>query len=116
MDDTETQVLEDPESWDYERTEKRPGVKGARAVVSVAFTSEDLQQVGEAAQRLGQRTSQFIRDAALEKAFGQKKLATLSSFSGSLGTAIFTSSHMPTTLVSGVPGPNPFPDGSLASA
>ena len=60
--------LQDPANWDFERAEKRPGVKKTRAVVSVAFSQEDYDDVLDAAERRGMRTSEFIRSAALDRA------------------------------------------------
>jgi hypothetical protein len=79
---------EQNEPWDYERAERRPAVKGARAVVSVAFPREDFERVSQAAKRRALRTSEFIREAALEKAVGQP--AALTSYTVSLGAAIFS--------------------------
>jgi hypothetical protein len=60
--------LQDPQQWEFERAEKRRGVKRSRAVVSVAFSREDYERVVDAAQRHRIRTSEFIRNAALEHA------------------------------------------------
>ncbi len=38
------------------------------AVVSVRFTASEFQDVGEVAERLGIFVTQFIREAALERA------------------------------------------------
>lgn len=60
--------LQDPQQWDFERAEKRRGVKRSRAIVSVAFSRHDYERVVEAAERRGMKTSEFIRSAALEHA------------------------------------------------
>ena len=57
--------LQNPEEWDFENAEKRPGVKNLRAIVSVAFTRHDLDVVALMAERTGMKTSEFIRTAAL---------------------------------------------------
>jgi hypothetical protein len=99
MDDRE---LQNPESWNFGPSERRPGVKNARAVVSVAFARDDFERVAETARRAGKRTSEFIRQAALEKA-SRHGLASPShlSISSSLGAAFFTRTYLPETRVSG---------------
>ena len=99
MNDKELAGLEDPENWDYEHAERRPGRKQARAVVSVAFAREDFERVSEGAQRLGQRTSEFIRVAALRRADSLTSRATLLSSSGSYGLVLFADKPAPTTRV-----------------
>jgi hypothetical protein len=99
MDD---RVLENPESWDFPRAERRPGLKGTRAIVSVAFARDDFQRVADAAKEGGQRTSEFIRQAALEKALRQGFSAPRHlTFSSSLGAVFFTRTFRPETRVSG---------------
>jgi len=56
----------DPGEWD-EEVERRPGSK-ASAVFSVRFTREEIADVRQAASRAGERTSEFIRVAALTRA------------------------------------------------
>lgn len=63
--------LENSESWDYERPEVRKPIKASRVVVSVAFQREDFARVSGYAEQLGKKVSEFIREAALEKATGQ---------------------------------------------
>src|SRR5438093_11997794 len=60
--------LESSEYWDDASAERHPPVKGGRAIVSVALAREDFQRVAAAAERAGKKTSEFIREAALEKA------------------------------------------------
>ncbi len=60
--------LENPESWDYDNLQTKEPVKSPRVVVSVAFPREDFITVSQCAERLGKKTSEFIREAALEKA------------------------------------------------
>ena len=60
--------LRNPDNWDFDQAVVRRGIKNARAVVSVAFNREDFHRVTEAAQRSGVKTSEFIREASLDKA------------------------------------------------
>ena len=60
--------LQNPENWDIDQAIVRPGAQKARAVVSVAFSREDFELVTYAAQQLDEKTAEFIRGAALEKA------------------------------------------------
>jgi len=60
--------LRNPETWDVASGVVRPGMKTARAVVSVAFSREGFNRVANAAVSSGVKTSEFIREAALEKA------------------------------------------------
>ncbi len=59
--------LERDDQWEFEAAEKRPGVSKARAVVSVAFARDDFELVSECAEKQGKKTSEFIREAALDK-------------------------------------------------
>ena len=81
--------LDREDAWDFEGAKNRPGVKGARAVVSVAFARDDLQLVSEEAERCGMRVSEFIRTAAVKEAHGQRNRTTVFSTSGSLGFTSF---------------------------
>ena len=58
--------LENPEGWDYDHLEVRGPVKSPRVVVSVSFPSEGFAAVSQYAERLGKKTSEFIREAALQ--------------------------------------------------
>ena len=44
---------------------KHPAVRSPRAIVSVAFSKEEFEQVSDAADREGAPLSQFIRESAL---------------------------------------------------
>jgi hypothetical protein len=79
MDDKEREELHNPESWDWERAESRPGRKKRRAVVSVAFNREDFDMVAAFAERAGMKLSQFIRSAAIGCAEGKMLLVFLTS-------------------------------------
>lgn len=59
--------LEHESNWDYEQPETHEPVKNARAVVSVSFPREDFERVASAAQQQRMKTSEFIREAALER-------------------------------------------------
>jgi hypothetical protein len=62
--------LEKEESWDYERPEVREPVRASRVVVSVAFRRDDFEPVSRYADRIGKKISEFIREAAIERAGG----------------------------------------------
>lgn len=100
MTDDELRELEDPESWDYESAEKHQGTKSVRVVVSVAFHREDFARVSEGAERVGKKTSEYIREAALEKTVHEDELARVASFSGSLGASVYTREPLTVTRVS----------------
>jgi hypothetical protein len=59
--------LKNPESWDFDHLEVRDPVKSPRVVVSVAFPRESFNTISQYAELLGKKTSEFIREAALEK-------------------------------------------------
>ena len=59
--------LRNPENWDIDNGVVRPGKK-VRTVVSVAFSREEIEVVAKAAQQVREKTSEFIRGAALDKA------------------------------------------------
>lgn len=80
--------LENSDNWDYERPIVREPVKAPRVVVSVAFHRPDFARVSQAAERSGMKTSEFIREAAIEKATGQGG-ATVIYFSGTPGAEYF---------------------------
>ena len=52
-------------AYDLQRTMKHPAVKSPRAIVSVAFSKEEFEQVSDAADQDGVALSKFIRDSAL---------------------------------------------------
>ncbi|MSQ14664.1 MAG: hypothetical protein EXR50_02220 [Dehalococcoidia bacterium] len=81
MKDKEFAELQDPNNWDDERTEVLEPVKNQRSILSVAFTRQDFALVVTAAQELGIRTSEFVREAAIARALRQHELAQLSSYS-----------------------------------
>jgi uncharacterized protein (DUF1778 family) len=72
MNDDEIAELEDESTWNLESAERQSAPRSARrAVVSVGFRSEEFVTVADAARAARQPVSQFIRNAALEKAQGQ---------------------------------------------
>ena len=101
LDDEELKELENPETWDWETAEMRPPVKAGRTVVSVAFAREDFQLVAKFADRVGKRTSVFIREAALDKVKEQTGSATFHLTSGSQGAVIFLENLVPATALWG---------------
>ncbi len=56
--------------------------KSSRAVVSVAFSHDDLDEVSEAARGAGMKTSEFIRESALRRAADRGRGATILGISG----------------------------------
>lgn len=59
--------LQDPEEWDADTRVKRPGVKGRRAVVSVAFSRDDFERIVQASKRMGMKTSEYVRNGVLNQ-------------------------------------------------
>ena len=59
--------LEDESTWDYDKAEVKPPSQSNRVVVSVAFARQDFQKVGEYAESVNMKTSEFIRTATLDK-------------------------------------------------
>ena len=57
----------DRDDWDYEHSQWQEPVRAPRAFFMVPFEGDDYDRVSEAADRLGIKLSQFIRDASLEK-------------------------------------------------
>ncbi len=86
MDEVELKELQDPESWGDEEGEMRPPVKSSRAIVSVAFSRDDFQRVAECAQGHGTKTSEFIRNAVLEKVAKRNAPGAVVSVSGNVRT------------------------------
>jgi len=56
---------DDPGEWE-EKVERRPGQVGS-IVFSVRFSRDEIAEIREAAMRVGERTSGFIRVAALKR-------------------------------------------------
>ena len=68
MQEQEEQVLSNVETWDIDQVVVSPGVQKPRAVVSVSFNRADFERVVHAAHQSAMKTSEFIRNASLEKA------------------------------------------------
>ena len=85
---------ENSENWDYQRPIVKKPVKSSRVVVSVAFPRADFVRVSAYAERLGRKVSEFIREAAVEKATGQSG-ASIVHGSGGTG-ALWYVEQMPT--------------------
>ncbi len=78
--------LEDEQSWDFDAAVAGVPPKVGRVVCSVAFQRREFDLVAAYAERVGKRTSQFIREAAMEKAAGGPGPASFVYASGSPGT------------------------------
>lgn len=59
---------ENAENWDWDSAKAREPVKARRVVLSVAFASPDFQRVASYAARIGKKTSEFVREAAMRAA------------------------------------------------
>ena len=59
--------MQNPENWDFDKAEEKPGRSQGRAIVSVAFSREDFNLVSQHAKMLGLKTSELIRNATLEQ-------------------------------------------------
>jgi hypothetical protein len=80
MSEERDEELEREDTWDYEREEVRGPVRATRVVVSVAFRRDDFEPVSQYAERIGKKISEFIREAAIEKAVGEGgRILTFSS-------------------------------------
>jgi hypothetical protein len=82
----ELEELQNPETWEDIDETVQPTTKPARAVVSVAFARDDFETVVEAAKQRGMKTSEFIRQAALEKTSSHPQRAKILVVSGSVQT------------------------------
>lgn len=109
----EVEELQDPENWDWDAAEARPGVKKARAVVSVAFSRLDFDRLSEHAEVLHVPLSAFIREAALEK-LSDESLNTIGYVDvGVLGSATFANQYLTTNFrLSSISPANQRPDAS----
>lgn len=88
MDEKTEKNLENPENWDYTSLQARQPVKSARIVISVAFPREDFETVSRYAESLGKKVSEFVRQAALDKAKNRGMEIIVSDF-GSTGPLWF---------------------------
>lgn len=101
MGDREFEELQEPGNWDFQRAEKRPGVRKPRAVVSVAFSREDFERVSQYAENVGTKTSEFIREAALARVASQGARGTIVLASGGFQSIIYAQELPAVTTVSG---------------
>ena len=86
--------LQNEETWDYSKAEKRAGVR-KRTVVSVAFSREDFERVAARAEQLGMKISEYIRNAAIQAAENRPHVVTF--ISGSLGGVLQARDFAPST-------------------
>ena len=71
MNDEEIAQLQDEDEWDFESAERQRAPRGRRAIVSVGFKPADFALVTMAAEKRDQPISQFIREAAVDRARGR---------------------------------------------
>ena len=90
----EIEELQDPGNWDWNAAETRPGVRKARAVVSVAFSKSDFDRLSEHAEALQMPLSAFIREAALEKLSNQSRQPVGYVDAGVLESATFANQYL----------------------
>jgi hypothetical protein len=88
--------LERLETWDNNKVEIRKPKKPSRVVFSVAFKRDDFDRVSKYAELCGIRTSEFIREAAIEKTLKQGEFAWFMFDSGSqIASWIIDKNEMP---------------------
>lgn len=93
--------LEKLETWDTNQVETRQPQKSSRVVFSVAFSRDDFNQISKHAELIGKKTSEFIREAVIEKISIQgNQIISVNSY-GSLGTIWTVEQTPPITMVSG---------------
>ena len=68
MSKRDTRLLEETTTWDADRAERHPPARRRRAVVSVPFEPAAFERIAACAERDGKRLTDFVREAALEKA------------------------------------------------
>lgn len=93
--------LENPETWDTNKPVVRKPKKPSRVVFSVAFHLDDFDRISKHAKRLGKRTSEFIREAAIEKSITEGERSVYMLGSGSLGAIWANDQIIPITDVVG---------------
>jgi hypothetical protein len=89
MDEPERLEMQDPASWEFVANEKYERPRKARAVVSVAFSRDDFEDVERYAMRHRMRVSEFIRGAALDRLHAAERASSIGSVSAG-GTADVT--------------------------
>lgn len=85
------QHRDDPEEWE-DKVERRPG-RLASIVFSVRFARREIAEIRAAAARAGERTSEFVRVAALRRARGEASISVEmvpSTGAPSTGTIMFS--------------------------
>jgi hypothetical protein len=92
--------LERLDTWDTDNVEVRQPQKPSRVVFSVAFKRDDFDLILKYAEFCGMKTSEFIREAAIEKALGQGELL-FGSGSQHASWIIGGDKMVPTTTASG---------------
>lgn len=73
----EEKELQNSETWDFGQAVVSPGIRKPRAVVSVAFSRDEFEQVAKAARQKEMKTSEFIRSAALATAKEATRVTSL---------------------------------------
>jgi len=91
--------LERLDTWDVDKAEVKQPVKPSRMVFSVAFKRDDFERISKRASLLGKKTSQFIRDAAIQKTLQQSEPVLFSNVSFSLDASWFADPQ-PDTMAS----------------
>jgi len=94
--------LEKLENWDTNQAEVRQPQKPSRVVFSVAFQRDDFDRVSKYAELSGKKTSEFIREAAIEKTMAKGELL-FKSGSQETSWLIFRNEMAPLTVASGSP-------------
>lgn len=93
--------LERLDTWDVDKAEVKQPVKSSRVVFSVAFHQDDFERVSKHALLLGKKTSQFIREAAIQRTLQESDPLLFSYYSHGLSASLYTDSEraQPTTMV-----------------
>lgn len=86
MHNNDHEELQRRDQWEEDDGEVHEPAKTRRAVVSVAFSREDFERVAECARGLGMKTSEFIRETALDHARPSRSYHTEVKVSGSVFT------------------------------
>lgn len=82
----ELEELQNPDNWEDAGT-VHPAAKSPRAVVSVAFSREDFDEVADYAKQHGMKISEFIRRATLERISPKQQRAVVMSVTGGVQTS-----------------------------
>jgi hypothetical protein len=70
---SEYEYEDNPDDWDWDNPIVVRGAKAPRHVFSVRFEAAELDTIREAAQAAGMKTGEFIRNAALAAARGDRE-------------------------------------------